>query len=229
MAIPHAVAILEYAPPVPERPAARLLRQVLMVFFVAVAFSVIGYIFQPVVYQATGILAVNTTAPTVNVGTLAADQANHVSGLKAPANLAAAVASLSPAGNGATVQPSVLAAGLHVNAVPDSRLIAVNYSADDPKIASAIANAVISTYVAASPGLTVVAAPTPPARPSGGKLYMVGGFAIGLIWSMSDGFIPTYVPGWGAQWTNTVIFSILILVLVFRPSGLFGQATTDKV
>ncbi len=58
---------------------------------------------------------------------------------------------------------------------------------------------------------------------------VVGGFAIGLIWSMSDGFIPGYVPGWGAHWTNSVIFGILVLVLVFRPSGLFGQATTDKV
>jgi branched-chain amino acid transport system permease protein len=37
------------------------------------------------------------------------------------------------------------------------------------------------------------------------------------------------VGGWGAQWTNTVIFSILILVLVFKPSGLFGESTTEKV
>ncbi len=58
---------------------------------------------------------------------------------------------------------------------------------------------------------------------------VIGGFAIGLIWSMSDGFIPTYVSGWGAQWTNSVIFGILVLVLIFRPSGLFGQATADKV
>jgi len=58
---------------------------------------------------------------------------------------------------------------------------------------------------------------------------VAGGLILGLIWSMSDGFIPTYVPGWGAQWTNSVIFGILILVLVFRPSGLFGHATTDKV
>ncbi|MBA2278263.1 MAG: branched-chain amino acid ABC transporter permease, partial [Chloroflexia bacterium] len=58
---------------------------------------------------------------------------------------------------------------------------------------------------------------------------VIGGCAIGLIWSMSDGFIPTYVSGWGAQWTNSVIFGILVLVLIFRPSGLFGQATADKV
>ena len=33
----------------------------------------------------------------------------------------------------------------------------------------------------------------------------------------------------GAQWTNTVIFSILILVLVFRPAGIFGNATTESL
>jgi branched-chain amino acid transport system permease protein len=58
---------------------------------------------------------------------------------------------------------------------------------------------------------------------------VVGGFAIGLIWAISDGFMGTVVGGWGAQWTNTVIFSILILVLVFKPSGLFGESTTEKV
>ncbi|MCO5216110.1 MAG: branched-chain amino acid ABC transporter permease [Thermomicrobiales bacterium] len=58
---------------------------------------------------------------------------------------------------------------------------------------------------------------------------VVGGLLIGLIWAMSDGWMPTVVPGWGAQWTNTVIFSILVLVLIFRPAGLFGKATTEKV
>ncbi len=58
---------------------------------------------------------------------------------------------------------------------------------------------------------------------------VTGGIVIGLIWALSDGWMPTVVPGWGAQWTNTVIFSILVLVLVFRPSGIFGRTTTEKV
>jgi len=58
---------------------------------------------------------------------------------------------------------------------------------------------------------------------------VVGGYIIGLIWALSDGWAPVIVSGWGAQWTNTVIFSILILVLVFRPAGIFGRATTEKV
>lgn len=58
---------------------------------------------------------------------------------------------------------------------------------------------------------------------------VVGGFVIGLIWAISDGFMGTVVGGWGAQWTNTVVFSILILVLVFKPSGIFGEHSTEKV
>lgn len=58
---------------------------------------------------------------------------------------------------------------------------------------------------------------------------VVGGYIIGLIWALSDGWVPVIFSGWGAQWTNTVIFSILILVLVFRPAGIFGNATTEKV
>lgn len=58
---------------------------------------------------------------------------------------------------------------------------------------------------------------------------VVGGYLIGLIWALSDGWVPVVISGWGAQWTNTVIFSILVLVLVFRPAGIFGKATTEKV
>ena len=58
---------------------------------------------------------------------------------------------------------------------------------------------------------------------------VVGGFIIGLIWALSDGWVPVVIEGWGAQWTNTVIFGILVLVLVFRPSGIFGSSTTEKV
>jgi branched-chain amino acid transport system permease protein len=58
---------------------------------------------------------------------------------------------------------------------------------------------------------------------------VIGGFMIGLIWSYSDGLVGNFVGGWGSQWTNSVIFGILVLVLVFRPSGLFGSAAVEKV
>jgi branched-chain amino acid transport system permease protein len=45
---------------------------------------------------------------------------------------------------------------------------------------------------------------------------VVGGLLIGIIGAMSDQYI-------GARWTPIVIFSVLILVLVFRPRGLLGD------
>jgi branched-chain amino acid transport system permease protein len=53
---------------------------------------------------------------------------------------------------------------------------------------------------------------------------MVGGFVIGLV----EAFATQFIPG-GAQWTNVVVFSVLVLVLVFRPSGLLGEALPEKV
>lgn len=58
---------------------------------------------------------------------------------------------------------------------------------------------------------------------------VVGGFLIGLIWAMSDGMVKEYIPGWGAQWTNSVIFGILVIIMVFKPSGLLGEHTAEKV
>jgi branched-chain amino acid transport system permease protein len=58
---------------------------------------------------------------------------------------------------------------------------------------------------------------------------VLGGISIGIVWALSDGFMKEYISGWGAQWTPSVIFGVLVLVMVFRPSGLLGEATADKV
>ncbi len=50
---------------------------------------------------------------------------------------------------------------------------------------------------------------------------MVGGLLIGLIESLGGHFFAT-------RWADVIIFSILILVLVFVPSGLFGRATATR-
>jgi branched-chain amino acid transport system permease protein len=50
---------------------------------------------------------------------------------------------------------------------------------------------------------------------------MVGGMLIGLIEAMGGQFIAT-------AWTDVIIFSILVLVLVFKPSGLFGRVAPNK-
>lgn len=50
---------------------------------------------------------------------------------------------------------------------------------------------------------------------------MVGGILIGLIESLGGQLI-------AVRWTDVIIFSILILVLVFAPNGLFGRAVPNK-
>jgi branched-chain amino acid transport system permease protein len=49
----------------------------------------------------------------------------------------------------------------------------------------------------------------------------LGGLAIGFLSAWSDQYI-------SARWTNAIVFSILILVLVFRPQGLMGVRAADK-
>jgi branched-chain amino acid transport system permease protein len=49
---------------------------------------------------------------------------------------------------------------------------------------------------------------------------VLGGILIGLIAAYNDGF-------GDARWTYTMIFSILILILVFRPSGLLGERVPE--
>src|SRR5579863_970727 len=58
---------------------------------------------------------------------------------------------------------------------------------------------------------------------------MLGGIVIGLVESFSS-FIPdTILPHGGDAWHLAIVFAILILILVFRPSGLLGQNVADKV
>lgn len=58
---------------------------------------------------------------------------------------------------------------------------------------------------------------------------MVGGLVIGIIYSLVTLIPSTVLPHGGNAWNKAVIFAILILILVFRPSGLFGQHTPEKV
>ena len=58
---------------------------------------------------------------------------------------------------------------------------------------------------------------------------MLGGLLIGVIESWATLIPNTVLPNGGEAWSRAIIFAILILILVFRPSGLLGQQTPDKV
>jgi branched-chain amino acid transport system permease protein len=51
----------------------------------------------------------------------------------------------------------------------------------------------------------------------------LGGFLIGIILAFTAGFVQG-----GLQWADVLVFSILIGVLVFRPSGLLGMRVPEK-
>lgn len=50
---------------------------------------------------------------------------------------------------------------------------------------------------------------------------MLGGFLIGLLAAFSDGYMD-------ARWTNLWVFATLVLILIFRPTGLLGEQAGEK-
>jgi branched-chain amino acid transport system permease protein len=52
---------------------------------------------------------------------------------------------------------------------------------------------------------------------------VLGGFLIGLVEAYNGGF------GLHQRWSQTVVFALLIALMVFRPEGLLGKRTTEKV
>jgi branched-chain amino acid transport system permease protein len=53
---------------------------------------------------------------------------------------------------------------------------------------------------------------------------MAGGLIVGLAESYATGYLPQ-----GSTFQNLYVFALLILVILIRPSGLFGKATITKV
>jgi branched-chain amino acid transport system permease protein len=53
---------------------------------------------------------------------------------------------------------------------------------------------------------------------------VLGAIVIGLVESFNNGF-DKFSPG--SDWTQSIIFSVLIVILVFRPEGLLGERTPE--
>jgi len=53
---------------------------------------------------------------------------------------------------------------------------------------------------------------------------VLGAVTIGLIQAWNEG-LPWHMPG--SDWTQSIVFSILIMILVFRPEGLLGEKTPE--
>ncbi|MEK7858998.1 MAG: branched-chain amino acid ABC transporter permease [Elusimicrobiota bacterium] len=53
---------------------------------------------------------------------------------------------------------------------------------------------------------------------------VLGGFILGLLEVLAAGYLPN-----GAQWRDVIAFSVLIIVLLIRPSGILGEKMAEKV
>ncbi|RRD40390.1 branched-chain amino acid ABC transporter permease [Leptotrichia sp. OH3620_COT-345] len=51
---------------------------------------------------------------------------------------------------------------------------------------------------------------------------MIGGYVLGIIESYTKGYI-------SSTWANPIVFGVLILILIFKPNGLFGKNLKEKV
>jgi branched-chain amino acid transport system permease protein len=60
---------------------------------------------------------------------------------------------------------------------------------------------------------------------------MVGGIVLGFLEAFVASYLSLFTEGAfaGANYADIAAFSILIFILIFRPSGLLGEATTQKV
>jgi len=51
---------------------------------------------------------------------------------------------------------------------------------------------------------------------------MVGGFVMGIVENFTKGYI-------SSTWSDAIVFSVLIIVLIVKPSGIFGKNIREKV
>jgi branched-chain amino acid transport system permease protein len=57
---------------------------------------------------------------------------------------------------------------------------------------------------------------------------LLGGITLGLIEAFLNGVL-VYFPALGQRYTDIFAFAVLILILIFRPSGLLGERVDEKV
>ena len=58
---------------------------------------------------------------------------------------------------------------------------------------------------------------------------MIGGLLLGVIQGLGAGYIGDFTGGFlGSHYQDIFAFMVLIIVLMFRPSGLFGERTVER-
>ena len=58
---------------------------------------------------------------------------------------------------------------------------------------------------------------------------LLGGLVLGMLESFAGAYLSVFTNGaFGAEYKDILAFAILILVLIFRPSGLLGEQVAQK-
>lgn len=57
---------------------------------------------------------------------------------------------------------------------------------------------------------------------------LLGGLTLGMVEAFLNGIL-VYFPAFGQRYTDIFAFSVLILILIFRPSGILGERVDEKV
>jgi branched-chain amino acid transport system permease protein len=57
---------------------------------------------------------------------------------------------------------------------------------------------------------------------------LLGGIVLGLVEAFFSSLLP-FFPSFGTGYSDIFAFTILILILIFRPNGLLGQRVDEKV
>jgi branched-chain amino acid transport system permease protein len=58
---------------------------------------------------------------------------------------------------------------------------------------------------------------------------LLGGMILGMLESFAGAYLGTYTMGnFGSEYKDILAFFILIIVIIFRPSGLLGEQISQK-
>jgi hypothetical protein len=173
--IPIAAVVLDYAPPA-ERPAhVRWAINILWLIGVALIGAVVGSIVHPVSFVAVGYMQVDPGSQA-NFKAIEQSKREQVALLLSDNTLVEASKSL--AGTPTPLTAAELKSGLHVQAVPESKLISVHFEHANSQLAAAGASAIMRVP---GSGIRMVAAPFVPTQQRFLKLYLIGGAVSALL------------------------------------------------
>ena len=88
-------------------------------------------------------------------------------------------------------------------------------------LVSAVTNVKMDAFAGVMPGLKAFVAAV-----LGGIGSIPGALVGGLVMGVAETYVTAYG---GSTWRDAIAFILLILILIFRPSGLLGRAAVEKV